>query len=200
MANKPHRAQGRHYFEIKYLRPPKVDISARLAQNRSMSQPISATGPTACSVGVIMERLTLTGPWGGESWSAKGVVCDGSAPGAPERVIVQGDGMTQILFPGLEIALTRQEAEGYFLNISSPEPKIFVMWRLHDNVARPELLTVSYHEGARWMDNEEHVDCVPLPGELRPWLAQFAAENYKPEPKKPKRYASNKDKGRMGHF
>lgn len=147
-----------------------------------------------------MERLALTGRWGGDSWSAKGVVCDGVAPGTPGRVLVRHDGLTQILFSGLEIVLSPREAEGYFLNISSPEPKIFVLWRMHDDIARPERLTVSYHEGARWMDSEEQVDCVPLPGELRPWLAQFAAENYKPEPKKPKRYASNKDKGRMGHF
>jgi hypothetical protein len=84
------------------------------------------------------------------------------------------------------------------MNITSPQPKVFVMWRMHDAIARPEMLTVSYNEGARWMDSDEHVDGVPLPPELLPWIGQFAELHYKPEPRKPRRYASNKDKGRMG--
>ena len=60
----------------------------------------------------------------------------------------------------------------------------------HDEVARPERVTVSYHEGARWMDSDEKVDGVPLPVELLPWIRGFAEQHYKPEPKKPKRYAS----------
>jgi len=165
-----------------------------------MSGITSTAAESACSVSVVMERMALQSRWVDEKWSAKGAVCDGSEAGAPERVIMQREGLTHVLFPGCRIVLTPKEAEGYFLNISSPEPKIFVMWRMHDALARPELLTVSYHEGARWMDSEENVDSVALPEVLRPWLAQYAAANYRPEPKKPKRYASNKDKGRMGHF
>lgn len=101
----------------------------------------------------------------------------------------------QILFPGCEITLRREEAEGYYLNLTSPQPMIFVLWRMRDEVAWPELLTVSYHEGARWIDGGETVDGVPLPPELLPWIAQYVAENYRPEPKKPPRYASSKDKG-----
>jgi hypothetical protein len=200
MANKACCAQGKHYLEIRYLGPAEVEFDARLAQNRRVMDTTSTAESTACYVSVIMERATVASRWGGETWTARGVVCDGSAPGAPERVIVEREGLTQILFPGCRIALTPKEAEGYLLNLSSPEPKIFVMWRLHENLARPEHLTVSYQEGARWMDSEENVDGVPLPNELRPWIAQYAADNYKPEPKKPKRYASSKDKGRMGNY
>jgi hypothetical protein len=39
---------------------------------------------------------------------------------------------------------------------------------------------------------------VPLPIELVPWLGEFIKAHYRPEPRKAKRYASNKDKGRMG--
>ena len=159
-----------------------------------------AIDATTCYVSIIMERVQVVSRWAGERWSATAALCDGSASGTPGRVILEREGMTQMLYPGCRISLTPKEAEGYFLNITSPEPRIFVMWRMHDEIARPELLTVSYHEGARWMDNEEFVDGVPLPNELRPWIAQYASENYKPEPKKPKRYASNKDKGRMGNY
>ncbi len=101
---------------------------------------------------------------------------------------------------GIRYGCYRDEAEGYLLNITSPQPKVFVLWRMDDEVARPQRVTVSYHEGARWMDSDERVDGVPLPAELVPWIREFATRHYTPEVKKAKRYASNKDKGRMGRF
>jgi hypothetical protein len=157
---------------------------------------------TVCNVAVIMERKALAGNrWLTAQWDASGVVRDTAPAGAAEQqVIVHDDNLTRIVYPGHQIRLYRDVAEGYLFNITSPEPKVFVLWRMHDEVARPERLTVSYHEGARWMDSDERVDGVPLPAELVPWIREFATQHYKPEPKKQKRYASNKDKGRMGRI
>ncbi len=164
---------------------------------------MDATSPAATlyPLAVIMERRTLADTrWQTEQWEATLVVRDTAPAGSAEQVIMRDEKRTQILFPGHQIRLYRDEAEGYLFNITSPEPKVFVLWRMHDEVARPERLTVSYHEGARWMDSDERVDGVQLPAELVPWIREFATQHYKPEPKKPKRYASNKDKGRMGRF
>ena len=150
-------------------------------------------------VAVIMERLRLDNRWQTERWDAKGVVRDVTPAGDRERVIVSDERLTQVLFPGFVLKLHPDEAEGYYYNITSPQPKIFVMWRMVDDLARPESLTVSYHEGARWMDTEETVGGVALPPDLLPWIAEFAAEHYKPEPKKKVRYASSKDKGVASH-
>ena len=156
----------------------------------------AATFPLA----VIMERVVLDNRWAAEKWEAKGVVRDVWPTESAERVIVRAEKLTQVLFPGHVLGLQRDEAEGYYLNITSPQPKVFVLWRMRDEQARPELLTVSYHEGARWMDSDEHVDGVPLPVELMPWIGEFVEQHYKPEPRKKVKYASNKDKGRMGGF
>jgi hypothetical protein len=159
---------------------------------------MDATSPSRVApylIAVIMERVKLANRWATERWEAKGVVRDVMAPGSSERVIVSDERITQILFPGFVLKLHPDEAEGYLYNITSPEPKVFVMWRMRDDVARPELLTVSYHEGARWMDTDENVGGVALPPDLLPWIAEFAALHYKPEPKKKVRYASSKDKG-----
>jgi hypothetical protein len=164
---------------------------------------MDATGlpATVYPVAVIMELSTLAGNrWQTEQWEARRVLRDNAPAGSAEQVIVRDEKHTQILFPGHQIRLYRDEAEGYLFNVTSPEPKVFVLWRMHDAVARPERVTVSYHEGARWMDSDEKVDGVPLPAELVPWIREFAARHYKPEPKKQKRYASNKDKGRMGRI
>src|SRR5262245_51037022 len=112
---------------------------------------------------VIMERVRLNNRWASERWEAKGVVRDVTDPGSGERVIVSGEASTQILFPGFVLKLHPDEAEGYYYNITSPQPKVFVMWRVDGEVARPECLSVSYHEGARWMDTEETVGGVALP-------------------------------------
>lgn len=145
-----------------------------------------------------MERVKLANRWLDEQWSARGVLCDGAPPG-PHRAIVQREGMLQLIFPGLRIDLRPDEAEGYYMNVTSPRPRVFVLWRMKEEIARPELLSVSYHEGARWMDSEERVDGVALPPELLPWIGEFVERHYRPEPPKVKRYASNKDRGRMGH-
>jgi len=160
----------------------------------------SSIRAATCAVAVIMERVALNNRWQSERWAAKGVVRDLDPASGAERVIVRAEGLMQMLFPGLQIRLQRDEAEGYFLNITSPQPMVFVLWRMRDDIARPERVTVSYHEGARWMDSDERVDGVPLPPELLPWMAEFVSAHYKPEPRKPKRYASNKDKGRMGRI
>jgi hypothetical protein len=156
------------------------------------------SGPPAAapySIAVVMERVRLANRWATERWETKGVLRDVLPPGSGERVLVSADAMTQILFPGLTLRLHVDEAEGYYLNSTSPQPKVFVLWRLQDEVARPQQLSVSYHEGARWMDAEESVDGVALPADLLPWIAEFVTVHYKPEPKQKRRYASSKDKG-----
>jgi hypothetical protein len=115
-------------------------------------------------------------------------------------VIVKNADCTQFLYPGHRLELTRDEAEGYYLNITSPEPKVFVLWRWIDGTAKPQRLTVSYGEGTRWADSGEQVDGVLVPPDLLAWMAGFVDANYRPEPPKPRRYASSKDKGRMGRL
>lgn len=158
----------------------------------------AASASRSHPLAVIMERTALVNRWASEQWEAKGVVHDTSPAGSPPKVIVASGASTQTLYPGFRLELTRDEAEGYYLNLTSPEPKLFVHWRSIDDVAQPQRITVSYHEGARWADSGEQVDGVQIPPDLLTWMAEFVEANYRPEPPKRKRYASNKDKGRMG--
>ena len=158
-----------------------------------------ADGRRSCPLAVIMERKALNNRWASEQWEAIGVVRDPDAANTAPRVIVHNDRCTQTLYPGYALKLTRDEAEGYYLNLTSPEPKVFVLWRWIDEVAQPQRITVSYGEGTRWADSGEQVDGVAIPPELLPWIAAFVEKHYEPEQPKKKRYASNKDRGRMGH-
>ena len=144
---------------------------------------------------VIMERLAGNDRWATERWEAKGIVPDLPAADNAPRVIYADERTEQMLFPGLALRLEPREAEGYYVNITSTQPKVFVMWRMDGEIARPEYITASYIEGVGWVDSGENVDSVALPEELLPHIAEFVAEHYRPEPKKEPRYASSKDKG-----
>lgn len=142
-----------------------------------------------------MERLTGSDRWATERWEAKSIARDVPAADKAPRVIFADERTEQILFPGLALRLEPREAEGYYVNITSTQPKVFVMWRMDGEIARPEYITASYIEGVGWVDSGENVDSVALPEGLLPHIAEFVAEHYRPEPKKEPRYASSKDKG-----
>ncbi|MGH8599653.1 MAG: DUF3305 domain-containing protein [Burkholderiales bacterium] len=138
-------------------------------------------------VAVIMRRVKLDNPYVDVAWSAHEIVHDGFGEAAMSCVIVESERERQVLFRGFNLKLYPHEAGGYHMNITSPEPKVFVLWRMHDDEARPALVTVSYDEGARWADSGEQVDGVVLPRELLAWMGRFVEAHYKPEPELPRR-------------
>ncbi len=173
----------------------RVARQASVAQNGSMPEAPASASTATYPLAVIMERVRLADRWATERWEAKSVVPDSESAGSAERVILDDGGTMQVLFPGMTLRLESAEAEGYLLNLTSPEPRVFVLWRVEEDLARPQQLTVSYNEGTRWADTDEAVDGVPLPEELVSWITQFAVAHYRPAPRKKPRYASSKDKG-----
>jgi Protein of unknown function (DUF3305) len=139
--------------------------------------------PQSVRVAVVMERRALANRWQSETWQPVAVVPD-EPDGAAARLILEDSGRRQWLHPGFEIVLHRDEAEGYYLNLTASPPFMFVMWRMEDDRAVPKLVTPSYHEAARLMDGGAQVDGVPLPAEIAAWLAEYVDANYRPEPKK----------------
>lgn len=140
-------------------------------------------------VAVIVARTPIVNRWITERWEPVAVLTDADAAraAAPMRISEDASG-SRWQFGGYSIELHRSEAEGYFLNTTSPEPKVFVMWRSIDDAPnpplRPQVVTVSYNEAARLLDGGESVDAVPMPPEVMAWMAPFVAEHYKPEPKR----------------
>jgi Protein of unknown function (DUF3305) len=87
-----------------------------------------------------------------------------------------------------ELWLFRDEAEGYYLNLESPEPSIFVMWRIQATGYPAALaVTLSYNEAGRLLDAGETVERLSMPDEMKPWLAEFAQAHFQPDVKKKKR-------------
>jgi len=76
------------------------------------------------------------------------------------RVIVEEAGATQWLI-GFEMVLHRSESR--VLHKCRRRSRVFVMWRMEQERAVPQFVTVSYDEASRWMDGGEQVDSVAMP-------------------------------------
>jgi hypothetical protein len=149
------------------------------------------------NVDVIVERVPLANRWASERWQPAAVeIAEPREGDPPARELVPGTGEAVAADAsgnrwrcrGFEIELHPTEAEGYFLNITAPDPRIFVMWRFFDDGAmpraRPVLVTVSYNEAGRFMDGGEQVDGVPMLPTIADWMRAFVAVHYKPEPRR----------------
>jgi len=145
--------------------------------------------PLRFPVSVVMHRIPLINRWASERWQAIAIEAGAdSAPGC--TLLSDGPDGTRWRFGGHVIELHPSESEGYYLNNSAREPKVFVLWRMAEPEdkteprARPLIVTVSYGEAARFLDAGEQVDAVAMPASILAALDAFVAAYYKPEPKK----------------
>lgn len=148
----------------------------------------------AIHVAVIMQRTPLDNRWQPWQWQPVELVIDALLPRGLVRCLRDDPSESRWLFSGFEVRLYRDEAEGYFLNIDSPAPCWFVMWRIEEidgvEVAVPKQVTLSYNEAARLMDGGERVDTLPASSEIVEHMRVFVQEHYRPEPKKKRRKPS----------
>ena len=139
--------------------------------------------PQAVSVAVGFARVALASRWADHAWRLVAAGPAGSSPAGADLV-----------FDALELRIYSDEADNYLLNLTAPEPMLFVAWRLEDEQPVVLLVTASYGEAARMLDSGENVEGVPLPDDLHGWIEDFARANFRPMEKKQKtkRYASTR--------
>jgi Protein of unknown function (DUF3305) len=156
-------------------------------------------------VAVIMQRRMVKNRWQSEVWEPAGVLPEQAGQVGPRMIVDSGE-TTQWLYPSFDVFLRKSEAEGYYHNVSSAEPCVFILWRMQgagadprDVLAVPQFVTVSYDEASRWMDGGESVDRVAMPPDLFAWVGEFVEKNYRFTPKKrikPQSFLSPKDRAR----
>src|SRR5258708_13665068 len=108
---------------------------------------------TRLAVAVGMERTRLEDSrWQSEKWEPIGVVPDSSEPGAAPRALLENEARAQWLHPGFKLELFRDEAEGYYLNLSSQRPFVFVNRLQEEAPAVPKSVTASYNQAPPLVD------------------------------------------------
>jgi hypothetical protein len=145
-------------------------------------------------IAVVMQRRPVKSRWADSMWEPHGVLAD---PGGDARLLREADGVTQWLHPGLQLVLHKDELEGYYMNVSAPEPRVFILWRMDGENALPVEVTVSSDEAARWLDGGHSVDGVAIPPAIFAWVGEYVENNYRPQPQKrikPRSFQHPKDR------
>ncbi len=162
---------------------------------------MSAERP-AIEVAVIMRRERIEGAmsrWQTWRWVLEDVVPHEAGFGTVARQLYKSESEERWLHPGYRVELFKDDAEGYELNLTTPAPCWFVLWRMDEEptlvdepLARPVVVSLSYHDAGRWLDAQETVEQVSAPAHVLQWLRDFTAEHYQPEVKRRKRPESFK--------
>lgn len=150
-------------------------------------------------VAVIMRRVRIDNRWQPWRWELAEVVANEEAFGADPRLLYQSDAEERWLHPCFRVELFRDDAEGYYLNATTDTPGWFVLWRMDEEsgagaepIARPVMVSLSYHDAGRWLDAQENVEQVPAPEGVVAGMRAFVEEHYVVEPKRRKRPESFK--------
>ena len=134
-------------------------------------------------VAVLMRREPVQGamsrwqPW---RWVLADVVPHEPGFGTQPRCLRTDEKESLWLYPDWVVELFTDDAEGYWLNASSPTPAYFVLWRLSEPedgsepVAVPQAVSLSYHDAGRWLDAQESVETSPAPEPVVQWVRAFA--------------------------
>mgnify|MGYP006142362661 FL=1 len=147
-------------------------------------------------VAVLMRREAVQGPmarWQAWRWVLADVVPNEAGFGAAPRKLRQTETESLWLHPGWSVTLFTDDAEGYWLNATSPTPCYFVMWRVIDTddgsepLAVPQAVSLSYHDAGRWLDAQETVETVAASPDVVEWVRTFAEQHFVPEEKKRQR-------------
>jgi len=147
-------------------------------------------------VAVVMQRRASQSRWVDHVWEPWSVL-SGYQGETALRQLVDEPGVAQFLHPGLELQLHKDELEGYYLNVSASQPRVFVLWRMEGERALPLQVTASSEESARWLDGGHTVDGVAMPPEIYAWVGDYVEKNYRPEPEvriKPRSFVHPKDR------
>ena len=162
---------------------------------------MSTSKPTL-EVSVIMRRERIVGSmsrWQTWRWVLEEVIQNEVGVPAESRRINRDEDTERWLHTAYKVELYTDDTEGYYLNVTTESPCWFVLWRLEEEagitdepIAKPEMVSLSYHDAGRWLDAQETVEQVPLPTNVRSWLQAFVDEHHVLETKKRKRPESFK--------
>ncbi len=136
-------------------------------------------------VEVVFRKRPVASRWADFEWEPVEAIMSQIAPPLRCETEVR-DECTYWRWFGALMDLHPSEGEGYWLNLTSDAPCVFVMWRIDDDagdgaVPIPAVVTASYNEAGRMLDAGDRVDRVPMPEPMQGALAEYTMKFYTPE-------------------
>ena len=155
--------------------------------------------PQRLAVSVILEKRPSISRWADAYWTATGVVV-GTNEHHTVTLLHEQDGIQQYLYPGLSVSLHRDECDGYYHNLQSPQPGCYIIANLAaDGTPSPYIVTLSFDEANSYLQGSAEVYAVPIPPELYRWTEAYVLEHYAPEKKKKPRLTDWQNDNDRGH-
>jgi Protein of unknown function (DUF3305) len=151
------------------------------------------------TVAVVMRKAHINNRWQPWQWGLHAVMIDEGSFGSEPRCLLKSEGEEQWLFPGYVVELFEDDAEGYYLNVTTDAPGFWVQWRMEEEtsidaelLAVPHAVTLSYHEAGRWLDAQMQTEQVAASREVAQWVRDFSEHYFVPELKQRQRPQSFK--------
>lgn len=134
---------------------------------------------------ILAREERRVGRWRVPAWTARGVLAGKSVGDAGRRLLRCDDHGQEWLFGGLELRLYRDEAEGYWFNLSGGRPRLFVICREEPGGGMaPFLVTADGEEAAAYGEGDEQVFPVPMPPEVYRQVERYVLAHFRPRPKR----------------
>jgi len=141
---------------------------------------------TAFPVSVILERRPAASQWAEYTWNAAGITVGRQTEDRILRAIREEDGVAYFMAGGLHVSLHVDECESYYFNLVSDAPRAYIVAHHDDTTLQPEpfLISMSFDEAHAYLEGDDEIFAVDVPGELYRWTEAYVIANYFPEKKR----------------
>ncbi len=160
-------------------------------------------------VGVVVERRQTSHPWQEHAWRPVAVIAGAAKLDPKGDWVTLGEGPSWTRFHAgtLSLSFFRRETEGYKVNLSQQQPRVFVVMRTgydmgcaHETL--PFHVTVCPYEAQDYLDSgDELVEAVPMPQGLIALVQDYVDRHHKDEPfykRKRKKHKVDDDRRHQG--
>lgn len=137
---------------------------------------------------VVMERrIKKLGRWSAPQWELISVLPGQDiAPGGERVTLNEDETGSRYLWGGLKLSFYKDASEGYWYNLLSQSPYIFVICSGEeaDEDLEPRFVTVNQDEATAHMESHDLVLSTPMSPELCEFLERYVVTYYQPQVKK----------------
>lgn len=142
-------------------------------------QGLSGSDQYPLTVTIVLQKLDRVGQWCLDEWKLQKLILDSDIdadfPVRPESEALFG-------WPGYRLRVDAKSCDGYYQNLLSAAPKLFVICRLDERrILQPLLISLDCDEAAAHMEADDTVFSYPMPEPVIDWLKEFVKEFFRPE-------------------
>lgn len=149
-------------------------------------QPVETATRFTIAVAVVIARsVNPASKWGYPAWQLSAILAGAELRnGNPvQKLKIHDDGAVQRFFHGgLQLNLYKDGSEGYWYNLLSEQPFLFVVCEGEQGACEiaPMYVTANQDEAIGHLESEDIVLSAPMPVEIRELLERYVVNHYQP--------------------